>query len=98
MSMKTGTILGIIYLITLVSYIGYNEFETQTALAALLSEPDHHFIFAKSFQDYLNDNEIPFAASFPADLVIRDWSTIPINVQNGIRAQANLAGYTEFVP
>jgi len=94
--MQKGTMLGIIALVVVVSYIGYNEFSTQIATAQIAGE--HRFAFAKDFEDYLQVNSIDYSASLPPQLSIFHWDTLPTNIKNGIIVRANQAGYQEITP
>jgi len=100
--MQKGTMLGIIALVVVVSYIGYNEVELQAAQAAKdlsgIPPTEQRFLFEKNFQDYLEINSIDHSANFPLDLIIFNWDKLTPQTQNAITSEANKAGYSVITP
>jgi len=91
--------LGIIAVMVVVSYIGYNEFEAQAAKDLSGIPPtEQRFIFEKDFQDYLETNSIEHSVSFPIDLAIYNWDKLTQQTQNAIIQEASKAGYSVITP
>jgi len=104
--MQKGTILGIIALLTVLSYITYDKFPTQEAQAIVTQQiTTKSFRFASEFQDtvlnarYQDGTELETNLTIvPQDVIIQRWDDIGIATKNNIIAQANIAGYGEVTP
>jgi len=100
--MQRGIILGIIALVTVTFYIGYNEVESQLAEAAKdlsgIPPTEQRFIFQKEFQDYLEINLIEHSQVFPNDLQIFNWDQFSPQTRNTIIQEASKAGYSIITP
>lgn len=100
--MQKGTILGIIAVVVVISYIGYNEVELQLAEAEKdlsgIPPSEQRFIFAKDFQDYLETNSIGHSSGFPLDISIYNWDQLSQQTRTAIIQEASKAGYSVITP
>ena len=99
MKTQKGIILGVVAILTVTFYIGYNAFEAQAAKDLSGIPPnEQRFIFQKDFQDYLELNSIERSAAFPDDLRILNWDQLSQQTRNTIIQEASKAGYSVITP
>jgi len=100
MKTQKGIILGVVAILTVTFYIGYNAFEAQAAIAQ--SSDQHQFKFAQALVNtldsaqYENGDIIVYTGEAPTPFTINGWTQVKLVDKNMIRTQAALAGYEEI--
>jgi len=94
--MQKGTLLGIISLAALVAYVGYNEFPSQTAVAAGSDRVYMHGIVLRNTIDnaqYTNGDPVGALPEF-SKVTIINWDDVKATDKTLIITQATADGYS----
>src|SRR5574342_230523 len=99
--MQKGTILGIISLVAIVSYIGYDAFPQQIAVATGEQKIFRHapdLLQAIDEAEYTDNSPVMADPSAISSVTIENWDDIKTLDKVAINTNAALNGYVEVTP